>query len=131
MLRRVAPLHVFAAAYCGGLCLALAVRPAWWCLLLGAAGPAAATLAPEAPPPATAPPPAQNTPPPEFAGIDPRLAALMRADNVTPAQLKHWYVTSGRQPASVEPANIPALFAGRLVAAWPQALTMIRAQQKG
>ena len=44
MLRRVAPLHVFAAAYCGGLCLALAVRPAWWCLFLGAAGPAAAMV---------------------------------------------------------------------------------------
>jgi len=44
VLRRVAPLHVFAAAYCGGLCLALAVRPAWWCLLLGAAGPAAAMV---------------------------------------------------------------------------------------
>ena len=38
MLRRIAPLHVLAAAYCGGLCLALAVRPSWWCLALGVAG---------------------------------------------------------------------------------------------
>ena len=44
MLRRIAPLHVLAAAYCGGLCLALAVRPSWWCLVLGVAGPAAAMV---------------------------------------------------------------------------------------
>ena len=44
MLRRVAPLHVFAAAYCGGLCLALAFRPSLWCLVLGVAGPAAALV---------------------------------------------------------------------------------------
>ena len=44
MLRRVAPLHVFAAAYCAGLCLALAVRPSWWWLALGVAGPAAALV---------------------------------------------------------------------------------------
>jgi competence protein ComEC len=44
VLRRVAPLHVFAAAYCGGLCLALALRPSWWGLLLGVTGPAAAVV---------------------------------------------------------------------------------------
>ncbi len=44
MLRRVAPLHVFAAAYCGGLCLALAFRPSLWWLLLGVIGPAAAMV---------------------------------------------------------------------------------------
>jgi competence protein ComEC len=44
VLRRVAPLHVFAAAYCGGLCLALAIRPARWCLVLGVAGLAAAVI---------------------------------------------------------------------------------------
>jgi competence protein ComEC len=44
LLRRIAPLHVLAAAYCGGLCLALAVRPSWWCLVLGVAGPAAAVV---------------------------------------------------------------------------------------
>ncbi len=44
MLRRVAPLHVFAAAYCGGLCLALAFRPSLWWFLLGVIGPAAAMV---------------------------------------------------------------------------------------
>jgi competence protein ComEC len=44
VLRRVAALHVFAAAYCGGLCLALAFRPSWWHLVLGMAGPAAAVV---------------------------------------------------------------------------------------
>ncbi|MCX6364027.1 MAG: ComEC/Rec2 family competence protein [Actinobacteria bacterium] len=44
MLRRVAPLHVFVAAYCCGLCLTLAVRPPWWCLLAGVAGLAAAMV---------------------------------------------------------------------------------------
>jgi len=44
VLRKVAPLHAFAAAYCGGLCLALAVRPSWWYLALGAAGPAVAMV---------------------------------------------------------------------------------------
>jgi len=44
VLRKIAPLHVLAAAYCGGLCLALAVQPSWWCLVLGVAGPAAAMV---------------------------------------------------------------------------------------
>ena len=35
---------MFAAAYCGGLCLALALRPSWWVLLLGVIGPAAAMV---------------------------------------------------------------------------------------
>lgn len=34
MLRRVAPLHLLLAGYCGGLCLALAVSPSVWVLLL-------------------------------------------------------------------------------------------------
>ena len=36
MLRRIAPPHLIAAGYCGGLCLALAARPPGWALLLGA-----------------------------------------------------------------------------------------------
>jgi competence protein ComEC len=34
VLRRVAPPHLLLAGYCGGLCLALAVRPAVWVLVL-------------------------------------------------------------------------------------------------
>ena len=38
-------MHVLAAAYCGGLCLALTVRPSWWWLLLAAAAAALAVVA--------------------------------------------------------------------------------------
>jgi hypothetical protein len=37
MLRRLAPPHLILAAYCGGLCLALAWRPPLWTALLAAA----------------------------------------------------------------------------------------------
>ncbi len=37
MLRRLAPPHLVLAAYCGGLCLALAWRPPLWTALLAAA----------------------------------------------------------------------------------------------
>lgn len=38
MLRRIAPPHAILAGYCGGLCLALAITPPGWALLLAAAG---------------------------------------------------------------------------------------------
>ncbi len=45
MLRRIAPPHLFVAGYCAGLCLALALRPPGWLLLLLAVATALAIVA--------------------------------------------------------------------------------------
>jgi len=52
MLRRLAPPHLILAAYCGGLCLALAWRPPLWTALLAAAMAALALVGAVRAPPA-------------------------------------------------------------------------------
>ena len=62
-----------------------------------------------------------------YAGIDPALADLMRADNVTPGALRRAVASKGYLPAELPVSQYPADFvAGCLVAAWPQVRQLAR-----
>lgn len=78
--------------------------------------------APE-PVPMTAPPDmgAQQSTADPYAGIDPALADLMRADGVPPRALQRAVASKGYLPEDLPVSRYPADFvAGCLVAAWPQ-----------
>lgn len=84
---------------------------------------ASADLHVDATPPLVAPPDmgAQQSAADPYAGIDPALADLMRADGVPPRALQRAVASKGYLPEDLPVSRYPADFvAGCLVAAWPQ-----------
>lgn len=84
---------------------------------------ASADLHVDATPPLVVPPDmgAQQSAADPYAGIDPALADLMRADGVPPRALQRAVASKGYLPEDLPVSRYPADFvAGCLVAAWPQ-----------
>jgi hypothetical protein len=64
----------------------------------------------------------------EFAGIEKRLAELMRKEGITAEVLKRYYVGKGHLPDSVEPAALPADYVAGLTKPenWKRALVSMK-----
>jgi hypothetical protein len=64
----------------------------------------------------------------EMAGIDKRLADLMRRDGITPEALKAYYVGKGHLPDTVEPSALPADYIVGLTKSenWKKAVAAIK-----
>lgn len=78
------------------------------------------------PPPA---PPADDKPTDDLEGIDPQLAALMKAIGVTKTQLKAYYTGKKHLPATTEPEKLPKSYLTMLMQPtnWEKAVAAMKA----